>query len=356
MKAVAQYLPSLQPADAIGQYVLRLHAALKEAGCPDPRIYAPASGCHPSLRSVCADLREDDPAADRVRIYHGSTGSDVGRAVARARGRRVLVYHNITPPAYFAGWSFEHWMAQRCGLDELAALREDFHWALGVSEYNRADLERAGYRRTGVLPFVPPSVEEWRADPAFLARLRALPGPRLLFVGRLAPHKRIEDLLALVRCLRRARCPEASLVLAGAGLPAYERALRETARALGVDKAVEFAGRVSPEQLAACYRGTHVFVCMSEHEGVCSPLLEAMALGLPVVAYGAAAVPETLGESGVRVDAKRFPEVAELVALLCRDEELRRAVLARQKIRRGAFSQARLVEAVRAWLPRWMQE
>jgi glycosyltransferase involved in cell wall biosynthesis len=209
--------------------------------------------------------------------------------------------------------------------------------ALGVSEYNCAELRVAGYRDVHTVPlFIEPArFSEACADPALRRRLEG-PGPVVLSVSRVAPHKRFEDLLALHAELLRLR-PQARLLLVGGYEPGsrYFKSLRRTARGL---PGVHFLGRLSHAELVAAYRSAHAFVSMSEHEGFGVPLIEAMAAEVPVLAYAAAAVPETLGGAGISFDEKRFAFLAELVVEVCEDAALRERVLAGQARRLKHFT------------------
>jgi glycosyltransferase involved in cell wall biosynthesis len=150
------------------------------------------------------------------------------------------------------------------------------------------------------------------------------------------PNKRIEDLLKVFYFYRKRIDPDSRLFLVGidTDMEIYSFALRQMIHDLAL-RGVLFCGRVSQRELVTYYRLAHVYLCMSEHEGFCVPLLEAMHFGVPVIAYAAGAVPETLGEAGALASRKDFPELAELSALLCMDRELRGSMVAagRERVR-----------------------
>ena len=175
----------------------------------------------------------------------------------------------------------------------------------------------------------------------------------LLFVGRLAPNKRPEDLIRLASYWRRFLSQDVRLVLVGK-LPrrgAYFDALQALAYEEGFTASeVMFLGHVAHDELVACYQAARVFVSMSEHEGFGVPLVESMLMRVPVLAYAAAAVPHTLGGAGVQFTEKRLPEVAELAHALATDETLRAAVLAGQDKRLEAFAPERVLGSLRSYL------
>ncbi len=174
----------------------------------------------------------------------------------------------------------------------------------------------------------------------------------LLFVGRIAPHKRQDDLIRLIAYYRACIDPEAQLVLVGSyrDQPQYHARLRALAQELGVTGAVTFAGSVSLPALAAYYRSATAFVSLSEHEGFGVPLLEAMRFDLPVVAYDAGAVAETLGDAGLRVKTRDLPEAAELVGLVSERTDLRASLVAAGRKRLGDFSTDRVEQKSRTVL------
>jgi glycosyltransferase involved in cell wall biosynthesis len=257
-----------------------------------------------------------------------------------APDRLVVRYHNVTPPEFFAG--FLPHLARQCqeGRRELRAFAARAELGLAVSEFNRRELAQAGFPRTDVLP-IPLDLDalvSGSASPA-VRRLYADGRTNLLFVGRIIPNKRIEDLLRMFAVYQRTLDPASRLLLVGDhwGYEPYLLRLEELARALGLEDVV-FTGQVEDDELRAYYAASAAYVSLSEHEGFCVPLLEAMAFGLPVLAYDAGAVSETLGGAGVLVGEKPPDVLAALVHRLVTDAALRRSVLE---------GQARRLEALR---------
>ncbi len=205
----------------------------------------------------------------------------------------------------------------------LAALAE---LALGVSAYNCTELTAAGAARVRELPILLDL--DHLATPPEPAVLNRLAGEEVvLHVGRFAPNKKLEDLVKVQYWLARLR-PRARLVLVGGGYEGgrspYGGGLKALVAELGVP-GVEFAGRATQAELTAYYRAAGVYLCLSEHEGFCVPLLEAMRFGLPIVAHASAGIPGTLGEGGILLPGKDPVLVAELLARLLADPPLREA-------------------------------
>jgi glycosyltransferase involved in cell wall biosynthesis len=243
----------------------------------------------------------------------------------------VAIYHNITPAHFFLG--FHPHLAGLCyhGRRELASFAPRTELALGDSEYNRRELEGAGFTRTGVLPIVLDFSSYERPPSPVVKRLYGDGRTNLLFVGRIIPNKRIDDLIRVFAVYKRYRDPKSRLLLVGdyRGHEHYYDRLQAMVRDLRLDDVV-FTGHVDDDELAACYGVSHLFLCLSEHEGFCVPLQEAMHFSLPVVAYDAGAVRETLRGGGVLLREKRPEEVAELVYQILHEDALRARILATQ--------------------------
>jgi glycosyltransferase involved in cell wall biosynthesis len=297
-----------------------------------------------------------------VVILHYALPSPMTAAFAAQPSRRILLHHNITPPGYFV--PYDHEMVRICALgrEQLASLRDRVDLALGDSDFNRRELEHAGFRRTGVLPIYL-DFARYREPPSPVLR-RMLDDERvnLLFVGRVAPNKRPEDLIRIASYWRRFISPRLRLVVVGK-LPRRETGEGQPLQGHYFDavqafsyeegftpEEVVFTGHVDHRDLLACYASADVFLSMSEHEGFGVPLVEAMIMGVPILAYRATAVGDTLGEAGLQVSEKSLAEVAELAYRLATDAALRGTVLEGQRRRLAAFEPAAVEATLRAHL------
>jgi glycosyltransferase involved in cell wall biosynthesis len=245
-------------------------------------------------------------------------GHEVFDQLAKLKARRVLFFHNVTPSEFFVGINPHAAAHARLGARQLAHLVPAIDLAVGVSEFNRRALEEAGYAKTATVPIL----IDWKrydidADPDARALVAGVHS-KLLFVGRISPNKRQDELIRMLAYYRRCIDPEALLVLVGShrDQPQYYARLRALSQSLGLDGAVRFTGSVSMPQLIAYYKSASAFISLSEHEGIGVPILESMYLGVPVVALDAAAVGETMGGAGVLLPKKDLAEAAEACALL----------------------------------------
>jgi len=330
-RRVPQLLAALSYGDAIGNEALAIQCHLRAAGY-ESDIFA--ERVHPRMAHLARPFHEyrEVSSPDTVCLFHFSIGSAAGRMVFHAPDRLVAIYHNITPAEFFLG--FQPHLAGLCyhGRRELAAFAPRTALALGDSEFNRRELQAAGYRRTDVLPIVL-DLDRYSQPASPVVRSLYSDGRKnLLFVGRIIPNKKIEDLLRVFAIYQRYLEPRSRLLLVGEsrGFERYQRRLRERAAALRLDNVV-FAGHVDDDDLRAYYSVADVFLCLSEHEGFCVPLVEAMNFGVPVVAFDAGAVAEALRGGGVLLKEKRPEVVAELVHRVLTDAALRSAVMGTQE-------------------------
>jgi glycosyltransferase involved in cell wall biosynthesis len=330
MPRVHQVVASLGYGDAIGNAALGIQRALRRGGFQS-EIYVESADWR--LESQTRDYRDlvEDIAPDDVLIHHFSIGSRASRTAFAVPGRMILVYHNITPPQYFLG---EHsWLVRQTfhGRRELLAYRSRADLALGASEFNRQELEAAGFAATGVLPVVPD-----------FSHLEVTPDARvydsfddetsnILFVGRLIGNKRPDNLIRYAHAYRLLFNPAARLIIAGSHehFSGYFAELHAFAARLGA-RQVHLLGQVTNEELTALYDIADVFLCASEHEGFCVPIVEAFYKRVPVIARAAAAVPATMDGGGLLYETEDPLEVAGLIDAVMSDETLEERILRAQ--------------------------
>ena len=347
---IDQWVPALHRGDAIGDSARLMRDAFRRWGY-EADVYA--FDMDDDLEGDGRYYRDWKPGgADDVVMMHYALPSAMTHHLRDHRGRRILIHHNVTPPDFFRGYDPEMVRICRIGREELALLK-DVDLALGDSEYNRQELEAAGFRRTGVLPiYLDFARYRQPANPVLLRFLGDGPA-NVLFVGRISPNKKHDDLIRLASYWKRFISADVRLVLVGK-LPRtrhYFDALQAYLYEHGFTPwEVLFLGHVEHDDLLACYRSAHVFVSMSEHEGFGVPLVEAMLMDVPIVAYGGTAVSHTLGDAGLSFETKDIAEMAEAAHLVARDASVRRSVLAGQTRRLAAFAPETVEAAQRGYV------
>jgi glycosyltransferase involved in cell wall biosynthesis len=345
--AVHQFVPSFAGRDAIGRHTVQARSILRGMGFAS-EIYAGEVVRGAESTAKRSDAYRPEAGVPTWNLYQCSTGSTLGDWLMERPEPLALDYHNITPAELFEVWEPTVGVELRHGRRQLADLARHAVIGLADSAYNAEELDRLGCARTHVAPILLDLADfDGEADRRALARLQATKtGADWLFVGRVAPNKAQHDVIAAFCAYRRHVDPGARLrLVGGSSSHRYATALHAYVERLGLADAVEFASSVSHEELIAHYRTADVFVCLSDHEGFCVPLLEAMHAGVPVVAYAAAAVPETLGAGGVLLDVKDPVTVATAVHRVLRDAGVRDAVVAAGRRRLADFSLERTAVA-----------
>ena len=348
---VNQWVPAAHKGDAIGDSARHVRDLLRSMG-HESELYA---------LTIDDDLRADvrpfaDPAATRgdVTIFHFALPSPMTARFAALDGVKILQYHNITPAAFFAPYDPQLFRLAALGRRELATLAGHVDLAVGDSDFNRRELAALGFTRTGVLP-IAVNTERITAAPPRPALERILRDGliNVLFVGRIVPNKKIEDHIRLAEIYKRYVDSYYRFIFVGRydGVPRYYDQVRALIAEYDMlPDRFWFTGPVPDEDLAAFYRWADAYVSLSEHEGFCVPLVEAMAADVPVVAYAAGAVPETLGGAGLLFEPKDLELAAELLGSVVYDRGVRARVLDGQRRRLQDFAPDRIEAQLRATL------
>jgi glycosyltransferase involved in cell wall biosynthesis len=341
---VDQVIPTLASRDAIGVSSLNLRAGLRAAGIDSDIYYGNFS---PDVEHEGRRVTElGRTGRDRWLLYQASIGSPVYDILAARSEPKLVNYHNITPAALLRDWEPEVAYEASLGRTQLARLAEQSRFAVADSAFNESELLALGYRGTAVVPLLidmhAKSDEPDHELSAHLATRKAREGGAdLLYVGKISPHKAPHDLVKMLDVLRRTDDPAARLHLIGSALgETYEPALRAFIDELGLADVVNLAGSVSGAELEAYFRAADVFVMASDHEGFCVPLGEAMGHGVPIVAYGVAAVPETVAGAGLVLPDKSPVPFAAAVGRVLRDPELRTVLATAGRDRAAGFDLA----------------
>lgn len=330
-RAVHQIVAALSPGDAVCNEAFVFQRLLRARGY-ESEIFAGSIAPEMTGQGLMAsEYPKRSAAPGTASIFHFAIGSPVAEQVLASNEPLILRYHNVTPHEFFLGFSGHLVGLTYHGARDLARFAPRATVGLAVSEFNRRDLVAAAFTRTEVLPLaMNREALDQSPDPVVMSRFRD-GRKNLLFVGRVAPNKKIEDLVRVFCAYQRYVEPESRLFIVGdaRGFEHYMRRLAEMVSHLRIDEVV-FAGAVTQNELNAYYRLADAFLGLSEHEGYGAPLIEAMRFGLPVIAFDAGAVRETLQGGGVLLTDKSPEVVAELLGMVTSDAALRDAVLETQ--------------------------
>jgi L-malate glycosyltransferase len=345
---IHQWVPAAHRGDAIGDSARKVRELLRGMG-HESEIFA---------LTIDDDLRGDvlpfeDGASTRgdATIFHFALPSPMTGAFAGLKGVKILQYHNITPAAFFAPYDPGLFRLAALGRRELATLTGRVDLALGDSDFNRQELESLGFAPTGVMPIAVDTARITDAPPRpALERILSDGLINILFVGRIVPNKKIEDHIRLAEMYKRYIDSYYRFIFVGRydALPRYYAQVRALIAEYDMlPDRFWFTGPVPDEDLAAFYRWSDAYVSLSEHEGFCVPLVEAMAADVPILAYAAGAVPETLGGAGLLFAPKDLEVAAELLGSVVYDRDVRERVLAGQRRRLQDFAPSRIEQKLR---------
>lgn len=338
---IIQFLPTLAFGDAVGNDTVALQQAMRELGY-ETEIFAEVVDQRlpkGTAFDLCAGMPEI--GKDDIIMYHLSTGSKLNYSLEKYDCRKLMIYHNITPPHFFDGYNAAAASNARYGLDGLKHLADKFDYCMADSDFNKNDLINAGYKcPIDVRPILIPFEDyEKKPDSSIIRKYGDDGWTNIIFVGRIAPNKKQQDVISAFCWYKKNINPKSRLIFVGSynGMEKYYNRLVRYVNALQLEDVI-FTGHIKFPEILAWYRAADVFLCMSEHEGFCVPLVEAMYFGVPVIAYGSCAIPYTMGGSGIVTDSKDPAETAMLIDRVVSDESLRKAIVEGQKKRLEDFS------------------
>lgn len=325
MSAIHHFVPTLLEGDGTGNNARAMAGRIRELGI-DSQFFVAENKDGERHRLYTEYHTVAQP--DDVLVYHLAIASPIPAFLASRPEHIVVVYQNLTPAPYFAGYDTLASVMQQRGSDDLALLASKAIMGIAPSEFNCADLDSNGYREVVKVPIIFDPTDfmgapDERAD-AVLANLSRQGFQNWLFVGRLVPNKAQERLIMALHAHRELYGDNAILHLVGRpSYPGYLRSLYELARELDLLERVNFVMGVTPAELASFYCSCDVFISASEHEGFCMPIVEALFHGLPVIAYDATAVPETLGIGGIHLKDRDPLTIASWANAITADAALR---------------------------------
>lgn len=335
---IDQLVPAFHRGDAIGDEAFFLRQFFRSQGYSS-EIYRLT--CDEELKKESHDFTSfPPPDPSDIVILHFALPSPLSQAFARLDCLKVLISHNVTAAEFFEGYSEEMVRLARLGREELEDLAPLVDIGLADSPFNARELIALGCRETHVFPLFLDWARYEKPIDRFTYELFRDGRTNILFVGRVVPNKKIEDLIRVVFYYKKYISPLVRLIVVGktATLPKYFFALARFADDFFLrTEEVVFTGHVSDEEMFALYRAADVFLSLSEHEGFCLPLIESMIFDVPVLAYHSTAVPETLDGAGILIHEKRPALVAELVDIVTHDSSRRDKILSGQRHRLEKF-------------------
>ena len=349
---IHQMVPALHHGDAIGDSALMIRNYLRKKGHPS-EIFAYDIDEAVSHEAIGFRKSQPELTSNDVLILHFALPSGMSEYLKESPARKAIIYHNITPAHFWLPYDKALVHLATLGRTQLADLAAIVDRAAGDSEYNRLELEKLNYKSSCVLPiFV--DQNRYKVEPSpFVTRTIADGLYNFLCVGRIAPNKKLEDVIRLYYFFKRFCTPLARLIFIGKTnvVPAYYGALKELTMRYGLmPDDVMFTGHVDWPELVAYYKTADALVSMSAHEGFCVPLVEAMICDTPILAYQSTAIPYTLGVAGIQFTDKNYPELAEISNKLREDSKFRGGVIAGQRDQLKRYSVQEIEKSIDEFL------
>ncbi len=336
---ILQLLPTLSYGDGVGNDTLAIDKIIKEMGYKT-KIYA--ENIDPRISGNLVEKVEKVPKLSKhdIIIYHLSTGTTLNDKLKDYPGRKLVIYHNVTPSYFFKQYSRISYKLCEEGRDGIRKLCHvaDYCWA--DSEYNKQELRENGYQcKIDVVPIVVP-FEDYGTEPdKSILKQYDDNWVNLVFVGRIAPNKKQEDVIKTFYYYKKYINANSRLFLVGSyqGNELYYERLCRYIERLNIDD-VYITGHIKFREILSYYKLADVFLCMSEHEGFCIPLLEAMYFQIPIIAYSYTGVKETLSYAGMKLEIKDCKVAAEMIHMAIENKELREKIILQQNDRLKEFA------------------
>ncbi|HMO18938.1 MAG TPA: glycosyltransferase [Oligoflexia bacterium] len=350
---VDQFVHTLQYGDAISGEALTLRRVFSEMGYRS-NIYS--VNTHEKLAKIPLPYSSYAPPEKEeaaLTILHYSIASPLNSIFENiSTGKRAIIYHNLTPVSWYENYNARVANDLVRGIEELPLLLKKCDMIIADSEFNKKELLKFGAEKVHVLPLtLDPDRWPKRENPGIVAALKnhsGGTGKNILHVGRFAPNKCIEDIIRAFYFYHHKFEQNSRLWLVGSDTDTeiYSFELKKLARELRLNDAVNFVGSVSDDELMAFFMASDAYICMSEHEGFCVPIIEALNFSLPVIAFSSSAIPETLGDGGILLEEKNPLKTAAVLHSLISDISIKNDLLEKGKKQLEKFSLPVFIENI----------
>ena len=298
-------------------------------------------------KGIAKNIDKYKDSAKNILIFHLAIGSDLNPFLKNVKAKIIIIYHNITPPEFWKNYNYDAEELCRRGLEEAEELAEVPELCFADSEFNKNDLIKMGYQcPIEVLPILI-AFEDYRKEPNknIINKFKDNEFINIIFTGRIVPNKKQEDIITSFYYYKNYINPKSRLFIIGSHNQndVYYHKLKNYVEELELED-VYFTGHIKFDEILAYYQIADVFLCLSEHEGFCVPLVEAMYFNVPIIAYESSAVGETLGGSGFLLKEKDPKIVAEAIHRVVSDQALRDVIVENEKIRLKYFDNIQIKE------------
>lgn len=340
---IIQLLPTISFGDAVSNDAIAIKNVIKELGY-NTNIYA--ENIDRRLPKKTAEFVDYMPKLKKedIIIYHGSTGTDLNYNLKKYISKKIMIYHNITPPEHFKKYNINAYKLTLDGVNGIKNLSESIDYCLAVSDFNKSNLIDMGYKcPIDVRPILIPFDDYKKTPNKEVINKYKDDWVNIVFIGRIAPNKKQEDIIKIFHYYKTFINKKSRLFIVGSynGMENYYNRLESYVKILGTED-IHFTGHIKFDEILAYYNIADIFLCMSEHEGFCVPLVEAMFFNIPIVAYNSSAIPYTLNNSGILLDDKSPELAAQIIDRVINDSDLKKHILKTQQERLEDFSYSKV--------------
>lgn len=328
---IHQVMDALDYGDAVSNHAVNLRELLLEMGY-NSGIYS--KYVHNNRKQLFNPVDKLKVNNEDIILFHFSGKSEIVQKIIDMKCKKLLVYHNVTPAHFFEKiGNFYKYCNE--GLKQLKNITHSFDGFIADSEFNKNDLNKMGVNNVQVLPIVIDfeAMSSHIINESLLSQYKSRSQTNFLFVGRVAPNKKHEDIIDIFEYYYTNINRNSNLIFVGnyEHYMEYYTTLIKKIQSLHCKSNITFTGKVSSEDLHTYYKLADIFLCMSEHEGFCVPLLESMHYSIPTLAFDAGAIKYTMGDAGILIYEKDHKRIAELCNVIISDESLKEKIINKQK-------------------------
>lgn len=335
IKRIIQFSAGFNPGDAISNEMLILKSFFMEIGY-EGEIYSENIGSQ--TNKLAAKYKAYKPLKGDFLLYHHSIHSSVLDFITSFETPKALIYHNVTPSHFFEPYDLKLTYYLKKGREELSELNGKFKLYFADSEFNKQELIELGFANVSVLPIIYDFKRLLKKEISKSEKRKK----DIIFVGRIAPNKKQDDIIRIAKILKEYFSLDFQIHFVGycsKELELYKEELNNLIHLFDLSNHVFFSDFITDESLTQYYLNADIFLCMSEHEGFCVPLLESMFYDVPILAYDAGAVRDTLDGAGILFKTKNFPTICECIIKVLSDKDFRDKIIVSQRERLSRFMQ-----------------
>lgn len=347
-KAIHQFTPSIALGDGVSNGLLYIQKLLKELNY-DSNIYVAREHIDKDVKHYIYHIDEYKPAKNQILFYHHSIGHSYHDTIMQFEDKKVMIYHNITPPHFF---KHNKYIQELCilGREQLAKSSRYFVASIADSDYNAKELKSYNYQNITTLPLLVDQENQTAHKPNQALSQKHKETYNIIFIGRVVSNKAQHRLIDLAYALKQKGIKNFKIfIIGGASEPSYMNFLHQYRKNLNLCDEVEITGKVSDEDLAAYYQEADLYLSLSNHEGFGIPLVEALRFDIPILAYDIGGISSTIPKEGL-LKRKSTSFLTKKILKLKGDKKLQSLLIKKQQTKLKTFSKQNIKNRLKKFL------